>query len=151
MKELLIRQILDELDSQVVQRAEAVVDNTPDIADEKKDGLEDKQIRNVGAVADNTQSVAVVDNFIKYQMGRNFDEKKPRNEQKKWCLPDKDGKPFGEAMRDDLGQLQEWAKSKATGDVIAEELAIRLVRRYCGYLARYFKYAQCRKKGVSRV
>ncbi len=140
MKELLIRQILDELDSRVVQRAEAVVDNTPGITDESKGGLEDKQIRNVIAVADDTQSVAVVDNFIKYQIGRS-------KENEGWRFGEKDGTGFGEAVRADLAQLQEWAKSKASGDVSTDELAIRLVRRYLGYLARYFKYAQVPKGG----
>jgi hypothetical protein len=69
MKELLIRQLLDELDTQVVQRAEAVVEGMRGVTKE----LEDKQIRNVMAVAEETQSVAVVDNFIKYQIGRNED------------------------------------------------------------------------------
>ena len=76
MKELLIRQALDELDQQTVQRAEAVVDNTPGIAAR----LEDKQIRNIIAIADDTHSVAVVDNFIKYQIGRN----KPTNDMAFW-------------------------------------------------------------------
>jgi len=143
MKELLIRQILDELDTQVVKRAEDVVDKASGIT--KK--LEDKQIRNVIAVADDTQSVAVVDNFIKYQIGRSYDEKKLPDKQEKWCFPNKDGKQFGEAVRADLAQLREWAKQKANDEVKAEELEIHLVRRYLGYLARYFKYAQAQQGG----
>jgi hypothetical protein len=136
MKELLIRQILDELDTQVVKRAEDVVDKTSSITRQ----LEDKQIRNVIAVADDTQSVAVVDNFIKYQIGRS-------KENEGWRFGENSGTGFGEAVRDDLEQLREWAKQKASGEVKAEDLEIRLVRRYCGYLARYFKYAQVPKGG----
>lgn len=136
MKELLIRQILDELDTQVVQRAEAVVDNTPGITRE----LEDKQPRNVIAVADDTQSVAVVDNFIKYQIGRS-------KENEGWRFGERDRTGFGEAVRADLAQLREWAKQKASGEVKTEDLEIRLVRRYLGYLARYFKYAQVQQGG----
>jgi hypothetical protein len=138
MKEMLIRQLLDEMDTAVVQRAEAVVDNTSGITDEKKGGLEDKQIRNVMAVAEETQSVAVVDNFIKYQIGRN-------KENEGWRFGE--GQGFGEAVRADLTWLQEAAKRQASGEVKTEELAIRLVRRYLGYLNRHFKYVQVRQGG----
>ncbi|MCS6861053.1 MAG: hypothetical protein NZT92_12120 [Abditibacteriales bacterium] len=136
MKELLIRQILDELDAQVVRQAEAVVDETGGITNQ----LEDKQIRNVIAVADDTQSVAVVDNFIKYQIGRS-----KKNEG--WRFGEESGKGFGEAVRTNLEQLKKWANQKASGEVKAEDLEIRLVRRYLGYLARYFKYKQVHQGG----
>jgi hypothetical protein len=136
MKELLIRQILDELDTQLVKRAEIVVEKATGITTK----LEDKQIRNVIAVADDTQSVAVVDNFIKYQIGRS-------KENEGWRFGENGGVGFGEALREDLAQLREWASQKATGEVTAEDLEIRLVRRYLGYLARYFKYAQLPKGG----
>ena len=136
MKELLIRQLLGEVDTVIVQHAEAVVDNTFGITK----ALEDKQIRNVIAVADDTQSVAVVDNFIKYQIGRN-------KENEGWRFGEKKGQSFGEAIRADLASLQGTARRQAKGEVRTEELAIRLVRRYLGYLARYFKYAQVPKGG----
>lgn len=133
MKELLIRRKLDEVDEQIVRRAEAVVDNTPGITKE----LDDKQIRNIMAVADDTQSIAVVDNFIKYQIGRSYDEKKPNQ---KWCFPDKNKRRFGEAIRMDLEWIRELAKSNAGDEVTTDELSIRLTRRYLGYLMRHFKY-----------
>lgn len=143
MKELLIRQLLDEMDSEVVKRAEAVIDSTPGITKE----LEDKQVRNVMAVAEETQSVAVVDNFIKYQIGRSYNDKKQPSAQEKWCFAGKDGVPFGEAVRKDLAWLQDTAKVQAKGEVKPEELAIRLVRRYWGYLNRHFKYVQAQQGG----
>ncbi len=136
MKELLIRQILDELDTQVVQQAEAVVDNTRGITGQ----LQERQIRNVIAVADDTRSVAVVDNFIKYQIGRS-------RENEGWRFGEKGGTGFGEAMRANLAQLREWAKQKAGGELKAEDLEIRLVRRFLGYLVRHFKY----REEVNRV
>ena len=136
MKELLIRQALDELDQQTVQRAEAVVDNTPGIAAR----LEDKQIRNIIAIADDTHSVAVVDNFIKYQIWRN----KPTND---WRFGEQKGQGFGETVRADLLWLQSLAAQRARDEVKAEDLAIRLVRRYLGYLVRYFKYAKMQQGG----
>jgi len=140
MKELLIRQILDDLDQATVQRAEAVVDNVPGITDEHQGGLEDKQIRNVIAVADDTQSVAVVDNFIKYQIGRS-------DPNKKWRYGEQRGKGFGERVRTDLQWLGGLAAQRAHDAVTVEYLAIRLVRRYLGYLIRHFKYAQVQPGG----
>lgn len=142
MKELLIRQILDELDTQVVKKAEEVVENTPGITGV----MEPTQIRNVIAVAEDTRSVAVVDNFIKYQIGR-------AKEKTGWRFGEETGTGFGEAVRKDLVQLQNLAKQKATGEVEEKDLEIRLVRRYLGYLARYFKYAsaleapKCKEEG----
>jgi len=138
MRELLIRQILDELDQQTVQRAEAVVDNTPDITAK----LEDKQIRNIIAVADDTHSVAVLDNFIKYQIGRN----KPAEG---WRFGEQKGQGFGETVRADLQWLRSIAAQRARDEVKAEDLAIRLVRRYLGYLVRYFKYVHVLQGGGS--
>jgi hypothetical protein len=136
MKELLIRQRLDELDTEVVQRAEETVNKTPGITNK----LEDKQIRNVMAVADETHSVAVVDNFIKYQIGRH-------KENEGWRFSGKEGQGFGEVVREDLASLRETAKRQESDQVKAEELAIRLVRRYLGYLNRYFKYVQVQQGG----
>lgn len=140
MNGLLIRQILDEFDNNVVQRAENVVDNTPGITKE----LEDKQIRNVISVAEDTHSIAVVGNFIKYQIGRSYDSRKPNQ---KWCFPDKEGRRFGDALLADFDWLKVLAQSNASINVSAEELAIRLVRRYLGYLVRHFKYAQVTQGG----
>jgi hypothetical protein len=139
MKELLIQQKLDEVDQEVVRRAEAVVDNAPGITKE----LDDKQIRNIIAVADDTQSIAVVDNFIKYQIGRSYDEKKPNQ---KWCFLDKNRRRFGEAIRMDLEWIQKLAKSNTSGEVTADELSIRLTRRYLGYLMRHFKYVDAQSE-----
>ena len=120
MRELLLRRKLDELDEQMVRKAENLVEDTQGITD----NLEDRQIRNVLAVAEVTQSVAVVENFIKYQIGR----------QEGWRFKD-----FGEKLLSDLGYIKELAKKE--GDDIPG-LTISLVRRYLGYLVRYFKYVE---------
>ena len=133
MKELLIRQKIDQIEDNLVQRAEDIVDNCPGITDERK-GLEDKQLRNVMAVAAETESLSVVDNFIKYQIGRSYDPKKPPQ---KWRFGG-----FGEKMRVDLVWLKQQAQSLAGNKVSAKDLEIRLVRLYLGYLIRHFKYVQ---------
>jgi len=134
MKELLIRAKIDEIEDELVRRAEQVVQKCRGITGK----LEDKQLRNVEAVAAETESVAVVDNFIKYQIGR-------AKEGEGWRFGPDQG--FGEAVRQDLEWLKEQAGGKAGGGVTAKDLEIRLVRRYLGYLTRYFKYAQVQPTG----
>lgn len=139
MRELLLRRKLDELDRRVVERAEKLIDDTDDSLDivNPKKGLEDSQIRNVLAVAEETQDVSVVENFIKYQIGRS-------NKGEKWRYGEDRGVGFGERMLEDIRELRRWAGRERTEDIPEFELAIRLVRRYLGYLARYFKYTQVR-------
>lgn len=128
MKELLIRQKLDDADNELVQLATKIVDETG-IAGRRnnKEIMQDKQIRNVIAVADDTGSITVVENFVKYQIGRH-DE---------WRYHD-----FGEKMIDDLQKMRELARKLVVSDIEEKDLAIRLVRRYLGYLMRHFVYRQ---------
>jgi hypothetical protein len=143
MKELLIRKKLDELEDELVRRAEKLVDNNPGITITrgKGKGLEDSQIRNIIAVANETSSLAVVENFIKYQIGR-ID--KPNE---KWRFREKDEAGFGETLLQELRWLRELAASKAEGEVTPQDLEIRFARLYLGFLMRYFKYAQVREGG----
>ncbi|HXH13082.1 MAG TPA: hypothetical protein VNP04_25335 [Alphaproteobacteria bacterium] len=128
MKELMIRQKLDDADDELVQLATKTVDETGIAARRNnREIMQDKQLRNVIAVADDTKSVAVVENFIKYQIGRH-DE---------WRYHD-----FGEKLIGDLRRLREWARKMVESDIEENDLAIRLVRRYLGYLMRYFVYQQ---------
>jgi hypothetical protein len=128
MKELLIRQKLDDADDELVQLATKTVDETG-IAGRRnnREIMQDKQLRNVIAVADDTKSIAVIENFIKYQIGRH-DE---------WRYHD-----FGEKLIGDLLRLREWARKMVESEIEENDLAIRLVRRYLGYLIRYFVYQQ---------
>ncbi|MBI4494827.1 MAG: hypothetical protein HY690_18795 [Chloroflexi bacterium] len=131
MKELLIRQKIDQVEDALVQQAEQAVDEHPGIARR----LEDKQLRNVSAVAAETESLSVVDNFLKYQIGRS----KPGEG---WRAGADDG--FGERVRADLGWIRTQAGALADGQVTARELEIRLARLYFGYLVRHFKYVGAR-------
>lgn len=107
------------------------------------DEIEESQLRNVINVANSTRTVAVVTNFIKYQIGR----KKQRN--KGWRYND-----FGENLIQTLqGSVKEWAEeisrmaSQAIKGVknvedLQREVWCRLVRLYLGYLYRHYKYVQ---------
>lgn len=128
MKELLIRRKLDEIDDDLVRLATKRVDDTGIAGKQNgKEIMQDKQLRNVIAVADDTESVPVVENFIKYQIGRHD----------QWRHQE-----FGEKLLEDLRTLQERTDKLADDKVTAKDLAIRLARRYLGYLMRHFVYVQ---------
>ena len=128
MKELLIRRKLDEIDDHLVRMATELVDRTGIAGKENgKEIMQDKQLRNVIAVAQGTQSTPVVDNFIKYQIGRH----------EEWQHQD-----FGEQLLQDLRRLQELAQKLADQVIPERDLAIHGARRYLGYLMRHFKYRQ---------
>jgi hypothetical protein len=128
MKELLLRRKLDEIDDYLVQKATELVERTG-IAGKRngKEIMQDKQLRNVIAVAQDTQSIPVVDNFIKYQIGRH----------EEWRH-----QGFGEQLLQDLRSLQAQAQNLADQTVPEGDLAIHGARRYLGYLMRHFKYRQ---------
>lgn len=134
MKELIIRKKIVELEDALVQRAEKAVDDCEGITDK----LQDKQIRNVIAVADETESLSIVDNFIKYQIGR-------CKENEGWRFGER-SRAFGEAVREHLKWLREQAKLKQGDGVTAKDLEIRLVRLFLGYLMRHFKYVDAMQK-----
>lgn len=127
MRELLIRRKIDQVEDDVVQRAERAVGEPATIATR----LEEKQLRNVSAVAAQTETLAVVENFIRYQIGR----AKPGQG---WRAGQDDG--FGERLLSDLAWVREQARHLADTQVPANALEIRLARLYLGYLTRHFKY-----------
>jgi hypothetical protein len=128
MKEPLIRQRIGRIEDDLVGRAEQRVDSHQGVTSQ----LEDKQLRNVIAVAEETESLAVVENFVKYQIGRD-------DKEKDWAA----GKPgFGEGVLQDLGWIRKQAESLADASVGKKDLEIRMARLYLGYMMRYFKYAQ---------
>lgn len=128
MRDLIIRRKLDEIDDHLVQMATELVDRTG-IAGKKngKEIMQDKQLRNIIAVSQETQSIPVVDNFIKYQIGRHEEWRHER---------------FGEQLREDLQRLREQAQKLADKAIPERDLAIHGARRYLGYLMRHFKYRQ---------
>jgi len=114
-----IRQTEDDL----VLWIQAALDKT------KYGNLEESQFRNLVRVADTTDSVEVIKNFIRYQVGRD----------RKWGRG-KDS--LAERIVQDID-----FNLKKTAQIIAEysqidfkPIWIELIRRYLGYGSRYLKY-----------
>ncbi|NEQ65616.1 MAG: hypothetical protein F6J86_10880 [Symploca sp. SIO1B1] len=114
-----IRQNEDDL----VLWIQAALDKT------KYGNLEESQFRNLVRVADTTDSVEVIKNFIRYQVGRD----------RKWGRG-KDS--LAERIVQDID-----FNLKKTAQIIAEyshidfkPIWIELIRRYLGYGSRYLKY-----------
>lgn len=127
MRELIIRWKIDRVEDDVVRRAERAIGEPATIATQ----LEEKQLRNVSAVAAQTETLAVVENFIRYQIGR---AKRGQG----WRAGPDDG--FGQRLLSDLAWVRKQARGLADTEVPTNALEIRLARLYLGYLTRHFKY-----------
>lgn len=115
-----------------------------------RDDFGHSQLRNLGAVAAETESPAVVLNFIRYQMGRD-------NKKEGWSR-DADGKPLGERFLDALGKdgviakaLQEVGKEGENDPERMQIARMQLIRYFLGFVTRYMKYLEVKypkpKKG----
>jgi len=125
----------------LVEKAEELVDETKAF-----NSLTDTQMRNVVNVAGGTETVAVVTNFIKYQMGR---------EQKKWK-----GK-FGDKLIEEIKGFERVAEqiTDSVADTISKKKTdikgmpdkdrvwMNLTRHFLGFLNRYFYYRSKVKGG----
>jgi hypothetical protein len=114
-------------------------------------GMDKNQIRNVLNVAEESRSLAVVTNFIRYQMGRS--QTGPA-----WRHPP-EGQSFGlrviEQIESPDGIVAKQAQvalvqaQKQAGDIpqeAADDLRYDLARYYLGYLNRAFYYGRETKK-----
>lgn len=110
------------------------------------------QLRNLVAVATETESPAVVLNFIRYQMGRD-------DKQKNWAQG-REGQRLGErfiaALNNDDGVVaQALNQSVFQGDPLISQLArMELIRYFLGFATRYMKYLELQagsaRKGGAR-
>ena len=103
------------------------------------------QLRNLIAVASETDSPKVVVNFIRYQMGRD-------NYRNNWFKPDGQGKTLGQRFIDDLDG-SEGAVSKAfetipevRDDAGRQLVRIELTRQFLGFASRHLKYLDLLRK-----
>jgi hypothetical protein len=105
--------------------------------------MRENQIRNVLDVAMSTQSIEVVTNFIRYQMGRSGGNQA-------WLHNN-----FGQEVVQDLEDRQRiiqrlaaevcHAVQEANRDQALREVQLRLARLYLGYLNRWFYYGKKRR------
>lgn len=137
---------IDLAKEQLVVRAEQLVKDAG-IAelDEKKFGH--SQLRNVSAVASETESPAVVANFLRYQMGRD-------NRRENWAIAVGNGeKRIGDLFLDQLiekdGAITE-ALAKVSGcpaSSTSEQLAkMEILRHFIGFTSRYVKFLDLQRK-----
>ncbi len=107
--------------------------------------MEEHGINNVVAVAQDTGSVEVVKNYIRYQVGRDV-----RNETWRWRVGNV--KNFGEQLVDKLDELRDLATGivaaagKETPANEVNRVWMTLTRAYLGHLSRYFVYHKKRQE-----
>jgi hypothetical protein len=97
------------------------------------------QLRNLVAVAMETQSPAVVLNFIRYQMGRD-------DKNKNWSQL-QDGIRLGDrfiiALHEKDGAVEKALARVSGGDPVVRQLArMELIRYFLGFSTRYMKYLE---------
>lgn len=95
--------------------------------------LDESQIRNLQNMAESTDSIKALENFIYYQMGRY---------KKEW----KDSE-FGDRVLAHFKELDRIAKSMTSDHKEEYPLRLYLRRLYLGFLARWFK---AKKKGGTK-
>ena len=127
---------IDRLKEDLVPAAEKLLDDG-DVVHFPKKHFGDSQLRNLIAVANETESPAVVLNFIRYQIGRDSGEKNWRRAH--------NGVSLGDRLIEDLQKgTVEQALAKVPG--VAEDKTLRqlativLIRQYLGFASRYLKY-----------
>jgi hypothetical protein len=132
-RDLLLQQAIDDRLDELVTKAQGLIDQKQ-MATSK---LKKRQFDNVLSVATETNSVEVVKNFIKYQIGRKGEAGEG------WRH-----KGFGEAVVQqidaDLRKMAEGMTEELRRDhgvtVPLRQAWIRLVRLYLGYMRRWFVY-----------
>jgi hypothetical protein len=136
-KEFQIQKGIREAEDDLVIAIEERLNNKQSYGD-----LEDSQYRNLMHVADTTDSIAVIKNFLRYQLGRD----------KKWGT----GKEsLAEKIIDDIdNKLQKKAqeivkKAKVNENEKLRPIWLELTRRYIGYGSRHLKYLKPPKNNSS--
>ena len=129
-RELKINQAIEDRLNQLLGQMKEMVDNSRIW----ESGMEVNQLQNLAAVAQETTSVEVVLNYIRYQIGRD-------GSTSSWRRAIGNAPPFGEQVVAELERLKEVAQGIAGEDRAAADRAwINMTRRYLGYLQRYFYY-----------
>jgi hypothetical protein len=136
------RRAIDQSKERLVPAAEAFLDDAG-VRDIPKKHFGDSQLRNLIAIANETDSPAVVMNFVRFQMGRDSHARGWRREH--------GGKSVGQRLLDDLSRGEGAIQSSLAAvpgldDPLARQLAtIELVRQYLGFASRYLKYLESQR------
>lgn len=126
MNILLKKKIEEQLDN-IIENAENLVINT-NIANKEK--ISQSQIRNIIEIANATNSLKALKNFIRYQIGRN----------------QLDGE-FGNQFINQLENFLENITKEITRNSPKSENSVRfsLIKQYLGYLNRHYVYLTKKK------
>ena len=142
------RRAIDHSKESLVTAAERLLKQA-DVVRIKKNDFGHSQLRNLIAVALETESPAVVTNFILYQMGRD-------RSGKSWCnVPNGgDGKKLGERFIDEIDSVAGAVKQAlATMPDVLQDTQLRqlaqieLVRHFLGFASRYLKFLDLQRGG----
>lgn len=129
-KELKINQAVDDRMNEILRQMQEMLDASK----VWEGGMEVSQMQNLLAVAQETNSVEIVINYIRYQIGRDSNKSS-------WRRGSSLDSAFGEQVIAALNKLQEIAESITGSDPAAAERAwMTLTRRYLGYMHRYFYF-----------
>ena len=132
-KQLKIQQGIRKVEDEIVDAIEKALKDKSSYGD-----LEESQFRNLLRVADTTESVAVIKNFLLYQLGRDKKWGRGKNSLAQKIINDIDEK---------INNLAERIQIDADANIDDFKLIrIELTRRYLGYGARYLVY---KNKGES--
>lgn len=127
---------IDHQKERLVPAAEKLLEDAR-VVELRKNDFGDSQLRNLIAVAMETESPAVISNFIRYQMGRDTGRKSWRRDQ--------GGVMLGDRL---IAELEKGAVAEAL-DAIAsfdgeprrkQLVRMELVRHFLGFASRYLKY-----------
>lgn len=144
------RRTIDHSKESLVKAAEELLEKAK-VVDIKSKDFGHSQLRNLIAVALETESPAVVTNFIRYQMGRDKTGKDERGKEKSgksWSsFPEGgDGEKLGQRFIDEIdsGAVQralENMPAEVLQDSELKQLArIELIRHFLGFASRYLKF-----------
>lgn len=120
------RKTVEEKMDEIVELAEKCIDETNIAAS----GMEESQLRNLQNMANATDSVKALENFVCYQMGRN----------KEWR-----DTGFGNHVLKDFETLCKKAEKIAADTSQIRAVHIELIRLYLGFLVRTFIAKRPRK------
>lgn len=108
--------------------------------------MEKSQLQNVLNVAEESHSLEVVANFIRYQMGRARIGDIWRHNDFGSCLVQQILAPESAIQQQTQKVLAEFPPSASLSDAVADEVRFEFMRYYLGYLQRAFVYGN---SGVS--
>ncbi len=134
---------IDQSKEQLVPAAEKFLKESG-VSGIPKKRFGDSQLRNLIAVANETESPAVVTNFVRYQIGRD-------SRGQTWRFQS-GGQSLGERLIEDLsadaGAVREaLATVPALEDPLTKQLAtMELIRQYLGFASRYLKYLDLERR-----